>query len=144
MKTMRVITKEETTHIVRFDQEEDVLIQLSVYCSSESIPSATFTALGACQNITIAYYDLPKKKYLDKTYKGDLEIISIIGNISQKDEKYIIHAHGSFADSDYNVFGGHVKELIVSATCEVHLTVLHKKLVRRYDEKTGLNLLQKT
>lgn len=142
MQTMQVLHKETTIRIIRFDKGEEVLTKLAAYCKGEDIPSGHFTALGACQKITIAYYDLDEKKYIDKTYEEDLEIVGIIGNIAVMNEKYAIHAHGSFAGRDYNVFGGHVKILIASATCEVHLTVLGKKLTRGFDERTGLNLLK--
>lgn len=139
---MKILYNDERTRIVRFDKGEEVLSQLVTYCKKEAIPSGYFTALGACQKVTVAYYDLEREKYLDHTTEEDLEIVGIIGNIAKMDGRHVIHAHGSFAGKDYKVFGGHVKELIVSATCEIHLTVLGEKLERAFDEETGLNLLK--
>jgi predicted DNA-binding protein with PD1-like motif len=59
------------------------------------------------------------------------------------DNKTVIHAHGVFADREYQTVGGHVKELIVSATSEVHLTKLVGEIKRAYDATTGLNLMKK-
>ncbi|MDP3941230.1 MAG: DNA-binding protein [bacterium] len=134
--------KETSVHVLRFDKGEEIISQLSSYCKKEKVLSGFFTALGACLKVTIAYYDLENKKYLDQTTEEDLEIIGITGNVSQMAGKHIVHAHGSFAGKDYKVFGGHIKELVVSATCEVHLTILQKKIERDFDKETGLNLFK--
>ena len=58
------------------------------------------------------------------------------------DENTAIHCHGAFSDYNYATFAGHVKEIIVSATCEIHLTKLEGTLKRGHDTKTGLNLIK--
>ncbi|MBI4159907.1 DNA-binding protein [Candidatus Wolfebacteria bacterium] len=56
--------------------------------------------------------------------------------------KVVIHAHGSFSDKEMKVVAGHVKRLVVSATCEIFLTAMDGKLEREYSEEIGLNLLK--
>jgi predicted DNA-binding protein with PD1-like motif len=135
---MKIIIQEK---IIRFDQGDEVIAKLLEYCNSEHIEAAYFTGLGACATVTLAYYDLEKKKYVDKKFE-DLEIVSLTGNVAKLAKDTIIHAHGVFGDKHYQTVGGHIKELIVSATCEVHLSILKGKMRRSYDNTTGLNLLQ--
>jgi predicted DNA-binding protein with PD1-like motif len=56
-------------------------------------------------------------------------------------DKPFIHAHITIADQQFGTFGGHLKEAIVGATCEIYLTRLRGKIQRIKDEITGLNLL---
>ncbi len=139
---MEGILKNENVRILRFDKGEEVISSLVSYCQKKKIPAGHFTALGGCQKVIISHYDLYEKKYLDRVIEEGLEIIGITGNIAQMKNKHIVHAHGSFAGKDFKVLGGHIKELIVSATCEVHLTALSEKIERGFHEETGLNLLK--
>ena len=58
------------------------------------------------------------------------------------EEKPMIHLHITIADDEYHAYGGHVKKLIVGATCELTLFVSKERIERKYDEGTGLNLLE--
>jgi len=94
------------------------------------------------KEVLLSYYNLTTKQYEDITISQDLEIVTILGNIATKDEKIIIHCHGSFSDKTFQVKAGHVKKLIISITCEVTLIRLEGKVERVYEAKTGLNLLK--
>ncbi|MBI4080779.1 MAG: DNA-binding protein [Candidatus Levybacteria bacterium] len=139
---MRVIYHQNKFSILRFDKGDDVPSALATFCEKNDITAGFFSGLGACEEITISYYDLEKKQYLDLQKKEDLEIVSLTGNIAVMDEKTLVHAHGVFSDRNFTTVAGHVKQLRVSATCEVHLTILPNKTVREYDKKTGLNLMK--
>lgn len=139
---MQVILTDANTSILRFDNGEDIMERLLTYAEEHTINGAVFSIIGATKEITIAYYNLQEKKYQDKTFTEDMEIVSVTGNIGRMDGKPIIHAHGVFSDSDYQTHGGHLKKLVVSATGEVTLTSLRGELNRSFDETTGLNLLK--
>ena len=65
----------------------------------------------------------------------------MVGNIALMNNEIIVHTHGVFGRQDLSTIGGHIKKLIVSATCEITLTTFEKDFTRSFDEKTGLNLL---
>ena len=139
---MKLILHENNKYVLRFDRDEELLEALKTFCAAEGITSGFFFCLGASEKITIAYYDIAKKEYGDKNLDAHLEITSVLGNISTLDGRVAIHCHGNFSDKDMRVYGGHVKKLVVSATCEVILEKFGGKLERSLDTDIGLNLLK--
>ena len=140
-QNMRVITQNADLLLVRFDRGEDIISGLADYCQRGGIKSASFTAIGAAQSIMLAYYNLPGKQYEDHEVSENVEIVSVSGNVACMKTEAVIHTHGVFARQDLSTIGGHIKKLIVSATCEVTLWKLGGKIERVYDSETGLNLL---
>ncbi len=139
---MKVIVQKEHEYILRFDRGESALDKLLEFCTSENIIAAWFTGIGAADEVILSFYNLPTKTYQDKTFTQEVEVLGITGNIATLDDKKVYHCHGSIGDKNYHVFGGHFKKLVVSATLEMHLSVFPREIKRRFDEPTGLNLLQ--
>ncbi len=137
---MKFFSLHPNTFIIRFDANEDVFISLSDYCKTNNT-GGYFTCIGSTKDVTLSYYNLETKQYEDHQIVEDLEVVSITGNISFKDSVPAVHAHGVFSKRDLSTIGGHIKKMIVSATCEVYLTIFHKPLKRAFDQNTGLNLL---
>jgi uncharacterized protein len=138
---MKLIVRDPLTAILRIDHGEDVLEEIRRYCDDEEIDAATFTAIGAASKVTLSWYDLTRKVYEDKVIDGQWEIVSLTGNVAQKDEKSFVHAHGVFSDQSMSPQAGHVKALRVGPTCEVALTIIEGSMEREHDERTGLYLL---
>lgn len=148
---MKTIIKGKDRFLLRFDRGEDVMTGLKAWAEEilATGKAATFTMLGASDNVTVAYYDLPAKKYLDKVIAEDVEIITVAGNLTwKKDDSgtygVIVHGHGTFGGPECQVWGGHVKKLVVSITCEVSVILLEGEgeAVREFDPACGLALLR--
>ncbi len=138
---MKVLFTDTTFSVLRFDTGEDVLGLFATYCQENSLTAGSFSGLGAAGELILAYYHLETKQYEDHTYNEDVEIVTLTGNIARMEGKLVIHCHGVFGRPDMSTIGGHVKKLIVSATCELTLSHFPGNLTRAYHEKTGLNLL---
>lgn len=138
---MKLLLKDANAYLIRFDTGEEVMGGLKDFCTSHAIFAGNFSALGAAKKVIVAYYDLEKKIYIDTVLNEDVEIVGVTGNIATKDGAVAVHGHGSFSNKTAAATSGHIKELVVSATCEVTLFAFKGKLVREPDEKTGLNLL---
>ena len=139
---MKIILKNKNKYILRFDPRDELIGSLKDFCIDQDIKSGVFSAIGACNELITSYYNLNKKEYEDKDILERLEIVSLTGSVALFEGNVLIHAHGLFSDSNMQVRGGHVKKLVVSATCELSLEVFDEALEREYDEKTGLNLLK--
>lgn len=133
--------KTQNKYIIRLEKDEKIIETLTKFLNKQKIKSAHFTGIGAVSEAEIAHFNILKKEYSSKLFNEPLEIISLIGNIALVNNKTMIHAHISLADSDMKTHGGHLKEATVSPTCEIILEKLNISLKRKLDKATNLNLL---
>lgn len=139
---MEIIKKQNNVYIIKVLPGEDFLQTFTTFAEKEHIHAAYLSAIGACNNLTLAWYNLETKKYEDHEYAEDLEIASLIGNISLVEGKPFIHAHGVFGKQDMSTVGGHIRSMVISAACEVRLEVFEGNIEREFDKVTGLNLMK--
>ena len=132
----------DNTIIARIDKREEILEQLKVIAINENIKLASINALGAIDDFTVGVYKIDEKKYYSNSFKGYYEITSLTGTISTMDGEYYAHLHMSAGNEKGEVFGGHLNRAVVSAVCEMVISVIDGKVDRIYDEGTGLNIFK--
>ena len=120
---------------------EELHAALARYAETSGLQSAWLSGLGGAGSVTLGFYDINAKSYIWKTYDTPLEIVSLTGNLAFADGQQFWHVHGVFSDAENQTIGGHVKELIVGLTTELHVTSLDQPLLRQFDDETGLKLL---
>jgi len=128
-------------YIIRLEKDEKIIETLTGFLKKKKIKSGYFSGIGAVSKSEIAHFSLDRKEYSYKALNGPLEITSLLGNIATSGSQVIIHAHITLSDSKMNVYGGHLKEAAIGATCEIILKKNNKNLNRKLDKTTNLNLL---
>ena len=128
--------------IARIDKGEEILEQLKAIAINENIKLASINALGAINDFTIGVYKTDEKKYYSNSFKGYYEIASLTGTINTMDGEYYAHLHLSAGDEKGEVFGGHLNQAIVSATCEMVVSIVNGDVDRCYSDEIGLNLFR--
>ena len=128
-------------HFLKIDKGEDVLQVLTSYINEAGIKSGSFSAIGVLCDVELGYYELDKANYIKKTFNGDYELLSMIGNVGELNGKQHPHIHVVIGDSRFNCFGGHLLGGKVGITCEIFITSSEMILSRVYDDKMKLNLL---
>ena len=128
--------------IARIDKGEEILEQLKAIAINENIKLASINAIGAVNDFTVGVYKTDEKKYCSNSFKGYYEITSRTGTISTMNGEYYAHLHMSAGNEKGAVFGGHLNRAVVSATCELVITIIDGKVDRVYDEETGLNVFK--
>lgn len=134
-------TQDGSSYIVRIDRGEDVMAKLAEFARETDIGSATITGIGAASEVELGIYSAEISAYKHYTYKGDLEIISLTGNITKKDGAYHVHLHSVVSDGKSVTVGGHVERCIIVGTSELRVQMLEKTYSRKLDEETGLHIL---
>jgi len=133
--------KIDNTWVIILAKGDKIIEKLKEFVAKENIAGGHFTAIGAISHVEMAHYSLELKKYHYKTLSGALEIVGLIGNVSFTDNEAVVHSHISVGNEDMQVCGGHLKEALVSATCEIVFTEGKAKFNRKYNEEIGLNLI---
>jgi len=127
-------------YIVRLEKGEEVLTKLKELCEMENIRLGNISGIGASKEVEIGLFNTDTKEYKTTTMKGMFEITSLIGNISRKDGEVYLHTHINFSDVSLQTYGGHLVRCMISATCEIILTVINGEVDRKLNDEIGLNL----
>ncbi len=128
--------------VARIDKGEEILEQIKEISKKENIKLAKVEALGATNNFTVGVYNVDEKKYYANSFTGNFEIVSLTGTINTKGGEFYTHIHFSAGNNKGQVFGGHLNKAIVSATCEMVITLINGTVDRTFNEEIGLNLFK--
>lgn len=130
------------TYVVRLDKGEEILEQVKALALAEHITLAGVQALGAVNDFTVGVFDAAEKQYHANSFQGNFEIVSLTGTVNTMGGEFYCHLHMSAGDARGHVFGGHLNRAVVSATCEMLVTVLPGTVDRAFSEEIGLNLFR--
>ena len=128
-------------HFIRLDKGDRLVASIDEFMRTApmDIAGAWVNIIGAVQEVTLGFYDLNKKTYEWRTFSGLREITGVQGNLAaDASGKLMLHAHGTFADRDFAVVGGHVKDFVTAATAEIFVHRSYKPLARKDDPTVGL------
>ncbi|MEZ4520736.1 MAG: PPC domain-containing DNA-binding protein [Thermomicrobiales bacterium] len=139
----KVINKDqqETTYAVIFDTGDEFISGLTGFAEEHGLDASGFKAIGAFQHAKLGYFDIEKKDYKEIPVEGQVEVLSLVGDIALDDGHPKVHAHVVLGRSDGSTVGGHILEATVRPTLEVVLTESPAHLRRKSDPDTGLALI---
>jgi len=121
----------------------DLLEALTNICVEKGISLGRLEALGAVKKARIGFYNQAAREYEFLELDKPLEILKVIGNVSTRDDKTMVHAHITLGDNEGRAFGGHLAPGTIVFACEYVIEELAgNPLERGFDEETGLPLWQ--
>ena len=128
----------------RLDRGVDLFPALLDLCARRKVRTGELRALGSLELVEVAEYDQARKSWKpSRTFAGGLEVLSLTGNVSERDGQLALHAHASLMrdrDNGVEVLGGHLVSARVFAL-EFVLEAFDDILLRRApDPSTGLVL----
>jgi|SRR5579875_1971241 len=128
-------------YVLRLMPDEEVMATLLQFVNDERIFGAYFMAFGAFSRVQLRYFDVATRQYRNNEVDRQVEVVSLLGNVSLSDGKPMIHMHATVGDALGHSDSGHIGEGIVRPTLEVFLTQIGGELHRTKDEASGLELL---
>jgi predicted DNA-binding protein with PD1-like motif len=132
----------QKTYAVIFDKGDEVLGGLRELAKREGLSASHFTAIGAFSDAMLGYFDRDRKDYRRIPVPEQVEVLTLTGDVTSKDDEPTVHAHVVLGRSDGSAVGGHLLEAHVWPTLEVVLTESPAHLVRQTDRETGLALIR--
>jgi uncharacterized protein len=140
---MRIKRLDGNAVLLVFDTGDRFPAELVELASTEGIRAARFTAIGAFERFTLAYWNRDSREYELTEYEEQVEVTSLTGNVGVTAEgETRVHAHVTIGRQDYSALAAHLMDATVRPTLELFLTVYPEEtIVRREHEETKLMLI---
>lgn len=132
------------TFAVVFGKGDEAKSGLERFARDRRITGAALTGIGAFREATLAYFDPDELDYFDLPVNEQVEVLSLIGNITLEQGEPVVHAHVVVGKRDGSTAGGHLQAATVWPTLEVLVEETPRHLRKRYDRETGLTLIDLT
>jgi len=95
-----------STYALVLARDDEVATALMDFASSHHIAAAHFTAIGALRDVKLAWYDLERKAYKIISVDGQVEALSLLGDVGLANGKPAVHCHMTVGLEDGTVRGG--------------------------------------
>jgi len=129
------------TWALAFDKGDDVLPALLKFAEEEKIVAAELRGIGGFREVTLAYFERATMSYEPLPLHEQVEVVSLLGNITLADGKPKVHAHCVVGRKDGATVGGHLLAAEVWPTLELFVTAYAEPAERKNDPETKLPLL---
>ncbi len=136
------IAQSPATFVLVFDTGDELADGLLQFAKEQKLTSASFKAVGAFSSVRLRWFNWETKSYEPSvTLDGQVELLSMIGDVALKDGEPVVHAHVVIGKRDGTAHGGHLWRATVRPTCEVVLTASPAHLRKSFDPASGLFLI---
>ena len=132
----------QRTFALIFEAGDEAMTGLRDFAGQKALGAAQITAIGAFREATLGYFDWEAKEYKKIPVREQVEVLSLLGDVAEKDGEPTIHAHVVVGLADGTTRGGHLLEARVRPTLEVIVTESPAHLRKRHDPESGLALIR--
>lgn len=129
------------TFVAVFESGEQVMEPLREFLRAENVTAARLTGIGALEHVTLGYFDWDRKCYEQHRVSGQMELLSLAGDVALQDGEPQVHAHVVVGRRDTTTRGGHLIDATVRPTLELIVEDAPAHLRKRVDRETGLALI---
>lgn len=140
--TSRIIANNgRITWAIIFEAGEEAAAGLLKFAKDNNLSASQFTGIGAFSEVELGFFELEKKDYKKIPIHEQMEVLSLLGDVSLSKGEPKVHAHVVLGKSDGSACGGHLVKAIVRPTLEIILSESPSHLRRKHDPATGLSLI---
>lgn len=141
MRVREVHHQTQRVLVLVCDKGEEAVTAIGRALRTESVRSAQVTAVGGFSAGEVGYFDRDRHEYLPIAIGGQVEVLSLLGDVAERDGEPALHVHTVLGRSDGSTMGGHLLRGEVWPTLEVIITEVAPELAKRVDPETGLALI---
>jgi hypothetical protein len=133
----------QQTFVVILETGDEAMECLKAFAIERALDSASFKAIGAFEEATLAYFDWERKRYLPIPVPEQTEVASLTGDIALgPDAQPVVHVHAVLGRRDGSAVAGHLQKGFVRPTLEVVLTETPGELRKQVDAASGVPLIR--
>src|SRR5215207_950026 len=129
------------TYALVFDLGDEVISGLTAFAKDHDLDASDFTALGAFSSALLGFFDIEQKEYQKIPINHQVEVLSLVGNVTLSKQEPKVHAHAVLGCADGTTRGGHLLEGHARPTLELILTESPVQLRRQFNPSAGLALI---
>ncbi|GAB2934752.1 DNA-binding protein [Micromonospora polyrhachis] len=141
MRVREIKEDQRRVLVVVCDRDEEAVATLRDAIREYDIRAAQVTAVGGFRSGELGYFDPNVHDYLPIAIDGQVEVLSLLGDVAEHDGRPELHVHAVCGRRDGSTIGGHLLRGEVWPTLEVVLTEVAPSLAKRFDPEIGLALL---
>ncbi len=127
---------------VRLESGERVVESLVDWLKAEQIGYAAVSGLGGVRQATVSYWNAESKLYETHQLDEQMEVVSLVGNVTIREGSPFLHAHVGLGRRDLSMIGGHLNDAVVHPLLELWLQREAEAVHRALDESCGLFVMQ--
>ena len=129
------------TFAIVLETGDEAMASIASFAVARHLRASQFTAIGAFSRVVVAYFDWETKAYRKTSIGEQVEVLSLLGDVTFENGHPKVHAHVVVSKADATAHGGHFIEGHVRPTLEIVLTETPAHLERHFDPETGLTLI---
>jgi predicted DNA-binding protein with PD1-like motif len=142
MRTKVLNESPERTIAAILDRGDEVMSSLQRCAVEFGLVASRITAIGAFERATVGYFDWQTKTYEPIAVDEQVEVLSLVGDITLDGSQPKVHAHVVLGRRDGSTVGGHLLEAHVRPTLEVMIVDAPSYLRREFDPASGITLVR--
>ena len=127
--------------VVRLDAGEEIVGSLAAWAAAHGVEGGALSGIGSVVGAELGFFNRERRTYERRTFAGEHEILSLLGNFSLLEGKPFPHCHVTLSGPDFVAHGGHLFRGEVSVACEVHVVVSATAIVRESRPELGFHPL---
>src|SRR5258708_38205447 len=93
--------------VLRIDAGEELVETLRAFAVEHDVRAGTLSGIGAVGEVELGFFLRESRSYVRRSFRGEHEILSLLGNFSVLDGEPYPHCHLALADRDFVAYGGH-------------------------------------
>ena len=128
-------------YLLRLEIGEEINTQLKKFCIELNVGAGQVSGIGVVRKAFISYFNLSTGDYSQKELSGNMEMTSLMGNISIMDGEPFPHLHVTLADENFQIQAGHLSFGEIGVTGELIVEPFPGVIERNIDQESGLRLL---
>jgi predicted DNA-binding protein with PD1-like motif len=141
VRVREVLHQTQRVLVLVCDEGEEAVSAIGDALTDTGVRAAQVSAVGGFSGGEVGYFDRAGNRYVPIPIDGQVEVLSLLGDVAERDGVPALHVHTVLGRRDGSTIGGHLMRGEVWPTLEVIITEVTPELAKRVDPATGVAVI---